>query len=616
MCGVVGWVDFDRDLSAEHPTIRAMTATMALRGPDAEGTWLGRHAALGHRRLAVIDLAGGAQPMAAEEDGAPVAVLTYSGEVYNYRELREELRGYGHTFRTASDTEVVLRAYLQWGDACAERLNGIFAFGLWDARRQRLLLVRDRMGIKPLYYYPTPRGVLFASEPKGIFAHPWVTPAVDQDGLRELLSWVKTPGHGLYRGMFEVKPGHTVVVDRGGVHPQRYWQLETREHTDDLPTTIRAIRELLDDIITRQMISDVPLCTLLSGGLDSSAVTALAAGVLGDGGPVRSFSVDFAGLTDNFQPDVDRGTPDTPFARELAGHVKAEHRNIVLDNAMMTDPLYRLGVLTANDKPVRLTDMHVSVYLLFSVIRQHSTVALSGESADELFGGYRWFHDGTAEKARTFPWLAAMPRRADGTEGNNELIHPDLVGALDVDAYREAHYQQALGEVGRLPGEDPHERGMREVLYLGMTRFLQILLDRKDRMSMAYGLEVRVPFCDHRLVEYVYNTPWAMKTFDGREKSLLRAAVADLLPPSVVRRNKSPYPSPQDPRYEQVLRARLAQVVESPGSLTAQLLNLTRLRELVNEPLDSNGFGPHRRAVESVLSIDDWLNRYPVHLAL
>jgi asparagine synthase (glutamine-hydrolysing) len=330
---------------------------------------------------------------------------------------------------------------------------------------------------------------------------------------------------------------------------------------------------------------------------------------------VRSFSVDFVGMSDNFQPDVDRDLPDAPFARELAGYVKAEHRTIVLDNAMMTDPLYRLGVLTANDKPVRLTDLQVSLYLLFRAIRRHSTVALSGESADELFGGYRWFHDGTAEKARTFPWLASLPPRPDGTEGNNELIHPDLVGVLDIDGYRDAHYQRALAEVGHLPGEDPHERGMREVNYLALTRFLQVLLDRKDRMSMAYGLEVRVPFCDHRLVEYVYNTPWSMKTFDRREKSLLRAAVADLLPASIVRRNKSPYPSPQDPRYERALRARLARLLEAPGRI-ATVLNPSRLRELVDEPLDSNGFGPHRRAVESVLSIDDWLNRYPVHLAL
>src|SRR4051794_29678142 len=366
-----------------------MAATMALRGPDAEGVWLDRHVAFGHRRLAVIDIAGGGQPMTVDHDGATIAALTYSGEVYNYRELRDELSAHGHTFRTASDTEVVLHAYLEWGDAFVEHLNGMFAFGLWDARRERLLLVRDRMGVKPLYYHPTPDGTLFASEIKGILAHPAVEAVVDADGLRELLSFVKTPGHGIYRGIREVRPGHLVVVPRTGGHPRRYWALTAREHTDDLPTTVRTVRDLLDDIVARQLITDVPLCTLLSGGLDSSAITALAAQALrSDGaGPVRSFAVDFVGHTANFRPDEMRTTPDAPYVHEVATHVAADHSDIVLDTAALTDPLYCIGALTATDLPIALGDTYTSLYLLFRAVREHSTVALSGESADEVFGG-------------------------------------------------------------------------------------------------------------------------------------------------------------------------------------------------------------------------------------
>ncbi|GII21433.1 asparagine synthase (glutamine-hydrolyzing) [Planosporangium mesophilum] len=621
--------------------MRTMTATMACRGPDAEGLWFDEHVALGHRRLAIIDLAGGAQPMLVEGDGATgfagasigkgsaardgaeregsvIAALTYSGEVYNFRELRQELRALGHQFRTSSDTEVVLRSYLQWGDEFVERLNGMFAFGLWDGRRQRLLLVRDRMGVKPLFYHPTPGGVLFSSEPKGILAHPEVDAVVDADGLRELLSFVKTPGHGIYRGVHEVRPGHLVVVDSDGVHPRRYWGLTARPHTDDLDTTVRTVRELLEDIVARQLITDVPLCTLLSGGLDSSAITALAAAALrrDGGGPVRSFAVDFVGQTENFQPDALRGTPDAPYVHEVAKHVGAEHTDIVLDTSALTDPLYRTGVVIASDLPNAMGDMYTSLYLLFRAVRQHSTVALSGESADEVFGGYAWFHDEQAVNADTFPWMTVMRRGARDPETALELLDPDLAGLLNLDEYRDAAYRQALTEVDHLPAEDPREHRMREVSYLHLTRFVQILLDRKDRMSMAHGLEVRVPFCDHRLVEYVYNTPWSMKTFDGREKSLLRAATADLLPESVVKRVKSPYPSTQDPAYERTVRQQLADIVADAQAPASGLLNSKRVHELLEEPTDRTGFGQARRAAELALGLNQWLRRYPVRIAV
>jgi asparagine synthase (glutamine-hydrolysing) len=616
MCGIVGWVAYQRNLVHERAALRAMTATAALRGPDAEGLWTDAHCGVGHRRLAVIDLAGGVQPMLAEEfdnDGRAVAALTYSGEVYNYRELRAELSALGHTFSTASDTEVVLRAYLEWGEGCAERFNGMYAFGIWDGRQERLVLVRDRMGVKPLFYHETSDGVLFASEPKGILAHPEVSAEVDLDGMRELLSIVKTPGQEVYRGVREVPPGHMVVVDRGGVRLRRYWRLSSRPHPHDLNTTVREVRALLEDIVRRQLIADVPLCTLLSGGLDSSAVTALAADLLRrEGlGPVHSFAVDFVGQTEHFRPDAMRDLPDTPFAHEVVQRIGAQHADIVLNNAELSDPLHRAEVLIANDVPTSLGDLYTSLYLLFRAVRERSTVALSGESADEVFGGYAWFHDERAVAANTFPWLAALPDPHGGIE---TLLAPDLARALDMDGYREAAYRQALSEVEHLPGETGKERRMREISYLHLTRFVQILLDRKDRMSMAHGLEVRVPYCDHRLVEYVYNTPWSMKTFDGREKSLLRAAVADLLPDSVLQRRKSPYPSTQDPNYERALRRSLHQVLEDPESPVTPLLNRERVREVLAGPFDGSSFSSGRRAAELLLGLDLWLRRYPVRL--
>jgi asparagine synthase (glutamine-hydrolysing) len=610
MCGVVGWVDLGRDLRREAAAVRAMTGTMVLRGPDAEGLWVREHVAFGHRRLAVIDLVTGDQPMTVEHDGRELAAITYSGELYNYRELRDELRGHGHAFRTDSDTEVVLRAYVQWGEDFVDRLNGMYAFGLWDTRREQLLLVRDRMGVKPLFYYTgIPGSTLFASEPKAVFAHPQAEAVVGIEGLREMLAFVNTPGHAIYEQLHSVVPGELIRIDAAGLHRRQYWRPAYAEHRDDLDTTVRTVRELLDDIVARQTIADVPLCALLSGGLDSSAITGLAQAALtarGEG-PLRSFAVDFTGQTENFRPDPMRATPDGPFVHDVVKHVGVDHEDIVLDAATLMDPLSRSAVVAAADQPTLGGDIYTSLYLLFRAVREHSTVALSGEAADEVFGGYAWFHMPEVIAAERFPWLAL----GDFTGGG---LDRGLLAALRLPEYRDAAYRTALAEIEHGDDPDPHNRRMREISYLHLTRFVQILLDRKDRMSMAHGLEVRVPFCDHRLVQYVYNTPWKMKTFDGREKSLLRAATVDVLPASVAARTKSPYPSTQDARYERALRETVTAVAaDSPA---AALLDPAGIAELAAAPFEYDGFGTARRQIEQVLSLDLWLRHSPVRLRL
>ena len=622
MCGIAGAVDLARGV--DRAEVAPMVETMACRGPDDEGLWLSgdtddnsrARAALGHRRLAVVDVPGGRQPMTLERHGETVLTLVFSGEVYNFRELRRELESRGHTFRTASDTEVVLVGWLEWGSDVVERLNGMFAFAIWDERSEELFLVRDRMGVKPLYWYPTPDGALFGSEPKAILAHPRAEAVLDLDGLRELLAHVKTPGHGIYRGMYEVRPGSFVRVRREGADVHRYWQLEALEHTDDRETTVSHVRELLDDIVDRQLIADVPLCALLSGGLDSSAITALAAEKLRaqDAGPVRSFSVDFVGYEDAFSADPMRDTPDGPYVRELAEYVAADHTAITLSNEDLTDPAARAAVLAARDVPVSIGDMDTSLYLLFKAIRGRSTVALSGESADEVFGGYRWFHDADAVNADTFPWMAAT--RMGPLDHSTSHFTPELRDKLDLAGYVDASYRDALAEVPRLDGVSAQERRMREVCYLHLTRFVQILLDRKDRMSMASGLEVRVPFCDHRLVQYVFNTPWALKTFDGREKSLLRAATRDLLPSSIVDRVKSPYPSTQDPGYEKALRASVADLVADRDAPVREIVDLDALRAAIDAPQDGPSIDTDRARLESVLQTDAWMRRYRPSLQL
>ncbi|MEK2477424.1 MULTISPECIES: asparagine synthase (glutamine-hydrolyzing) [Streptomyces] len=613
MCGITGWISFDRDLRSEQETVDAMTETMACRGPDDRGTWVRGPAALGHRRLAIIDLPGGRQPMAAERPDGTEVVIVYSGESYNFVELRAELAAKGHRFTTDSDTEVVLHGYLEWGEAVADHLNGMFAFAVWDERRRRLVMVRDRMGIKPFYYYPTADGVLFGSEPKAILANPLAGRRVALDGLRELFAFVKTPGHAVWDGMHEVEPGTVVTVDSEGLRRHVYWSLRTRAHQDDQETSIAHVRTLLDDIVRRQLVADVPRCTLLSGGLDSSAMTALAARQLADvGETVRSFAVDFVGQTENFIADDLRATPDTPFVHDVARLAGTEHQDIVLDSAALADLDVRAKMLRARDMPMGLGDMDASLYLLFKAIREHSTVALSGESADEVFGGYKQFFDEDARTAHTFPWLVRFTQHFGDDEN---ILTSDVTGALDLGSYIQDGYDRAIKDVERLDGESDFEFRMRKICYLHLTRFVRILLDRKDRASMAVGLEVRVPFCDHRLVEYVYNAPWSLKSFDGREKSLLREATADLLPRSVYDRVKSPYPSTQDPQYAVALQQHAKDLLARPSHQVFDLVDRDWLRRAAQHEAPQITQAS-RRGLERTLDLALWLEMYSPAITL
>ncbi|WP_326569281.1 asparagine synthase (glutamine-hydrolyzing) [Amycolatopsis rhabdoformis] len=612
MCGIAGWVSYDSDLSQRQEVVDAMTETMSCRGPDDRGTWVRRNVALGHRRLAIIDLPGGRQPMSLRTPNGEISMV-YSGEAYNFTELREELTKLGHTWETDSDTEVVLHGYLQWGDQVVDHLNGMYAFAIWDERDQKLVMIRDRMGIKPFYYYPTRDGVLFGSEPKAILANPLARKAVDTDGLRELLGFTKRPGWSLWKGMSEVEPGTIVTVSKDGIRTRTYWKLDAKQHTDDQETTVERVRELMTDIVNRQLVADVPRCVLLSGGLDSSAVTGLAAARLAEQGEqLRTFSVDFFGQEENFKPDEMRDTADSPFIRDVAKLVGSAHQDVVLNPAELSDPAVRRAVLTARDIPAGLGDMDTSLYLLFKAIRGESTVALSGESADEVFGGYRWFHDEATVNADTFPWLAFR----NGLMSQREaLLRPDVAATLNLEDYVADQYRTAVAQVEHLDGESEREARMRTICNLHLSRFVRMLLDRKDRASMAVGLEVRVPFCDHRLVEYVYNTPWSLKTFDGREKSLLRHATKHVLPDSVRDRVKSPYPSTQDPGYAAALQQQVKEVLAERDNPVFQLVNrdwLTSVSEVDPATMES----AQRTGLDRALDLYHWFDLYSPELVL
>ncbi|MET8700082.1 asparagine synthase (glutamine-hydrolyzing) [Kitasatospora sp. NPDC004723] len=609
MCGVTGWLDWEADLRREERTVREMTRTLACRGPDAEGVWLSRHLALGHRRLSVIDLDGGVQPLA-DAPHAPQAVLGYNGELYNHRELRRELEAHGHVFRTDSDTEVLLRAHLQWGAAAPERFNGIFAYALWNARDEELLLVRDHLGIKPLYWHAHRSGVLFGSEPKALLANPLFRAELDAQGVAELFALPAAPtaGHGLFRGLNEVRPGRLVRVTRSATTEVRYWRLESRPHEDSPERTRATVRELLADAVERQLLSDVPLCTLLSGGVDSSAITALAAIARerAGQGKITSFSVDFPGSADR-TPDAWRTTLDAPYVQAAAEHIGTLHTAVLVPDDDLLPA--RDVVLAARDRP-GWGEMDASLHLLFREVRRRSTVALSGEAADEIFGGYPYFHDAAALASGTFPWLHGRATPAD-------LLRAEVAAEVRPAEYTAAAYRDSIAEVPRLAHESAADARVREVFHLALTRWLPPLLDRVDRVSMSVGLEVRVPFCDHRLVEYLWNVPWALKAPEGRPKGLLRDAVRDLLPPQVADRPKSGYPSTPAVRYTEVLTERAQALLADPQAPVFDLVDRAAVRRLLAEgrPLPSPRTAPNPvGGLDHLVQLDEWLRAYRVAL--
>ncbi len=602
MCGIAGWYDPTTDLRGQQRVLQAMCDTQACRGPDAEGAYAVAHAGLVHRRLAVLDPRDGQQPMImTRADGTEVAI-TYSGEVYNFVALRTELEQLGHTFRTSCDTEVVLHAFVEWGTSVVHRLVGIYAFAVFDTARDEIVLVRDRLGVKPLHWARVGDGVVFGSEPKALLAHPGVKARLDGEGLVAMLALfgVHRPGRTVLADINEVAPGHYLVARPDGITTHRYWELRAEEHTDSPADTVARVRDLLSTAVSEQLVSDVPLCALVSGGIDSSAVAALAQGALTrQGGSLATFTVDFDEQAEHFRADRDRPDLDAPYVKALVDHLGTDHQRAVLPVPDMIALQQRVTI--ARDLPA-IGDLDSSLLGLFRAVRSRFTVALSGESADEVFGGYAWFHDQQAVARDGFPWMM-------DDLGLGNVLRPDLLRTLRPTEQVHAEYATALAAVPQLSGETPAARRYREVGHLALNRFLPVLLDRKDRTSMATAVEVRVPFCDHRLVQYVWNVPWELRHPDGQTKGLLRQAVGDLLPAQLLQRPKAMFPAVADPAYDQRVRANALALLDS--SRLAGLVDHDRIRSLVagNTPRPA---WLQRMALAYLAQIDFWLDRYDV----
>lgn len=602
MCAIAGIIG----LEAEESTVERMLNTMVRRGPDARGLWQCCGAALLHSRLAIIDPEGGRQPMQLSWAGEQY-ILVYNGELYNTEEIRRELIREKHEFEGHSDTEVLLHAYAQWGSGCLEKLNGIFAFGVWEVGKGRLFLARDRIGVKPLFYKIHRRGLIFASEIKTILAYPTVKAQLDEQGAAELvmLGPGRIPGSGILNDIQELEPGCCGYYERGILKTERYWKLRDREHTDCFQETMQRVRWLVTDAIRRQMVSDVPIGTFLSGGLDSSLITAACAEEMRKRGQrLCTFSVDYRDNDRYFKASKFQPNSDTHYISLMEERLDTDHRWTVLSPEDLLNVLEESTI--ARDLP-GMADVDFSLLAFCREIRKDVKVALSGECADEIFGGYPWYRDPEVRSTEGFPW-------AQNTVQRSRMLSPAVTERIEPLELVRDHYEKTCTESDILPGNDPRERRMKEMVNLNFRWFMQTLLDRKDRMSMYSGLEVRVPFCDYRIAEYLYAVPWEFKDYQGFEKGLLRTAMAGTLPPQVLWRKKSPYPKTFDPRYTELVSNRLRKILQEDSPLF-YLISRESAGELLTTEYAWPWYGQLMKEPQTIawlLQVDFWLKHYEI----
>lgn len=584
--------------------LNEMLETMSCRGPDGRGKYIWPDGALLHTRLAVMDPEGGRQPMELNWAGERY-VLVYNGELYNTAQLRRELEKQGHQFQTHCDTEVVLHAYAQYGADCVERFNGIFAFAVWEENRRRLFLARDRIGVKPLFYWQQGKRLVFASEIKTVLAWPEVRPVLDGMGAAQLvlLGPGRLPGSGVFRDIREVEPGCRGYWENGKLTLNRYWKLKDREHIQSFDETVEQVRYLVTDAIRRQMVADVPVGTFLSGGLDSSIITALCAEEMAQKNQrLKTFSVDYLDNERYFRASKFQPDSDDAYIRMMTEHFDTDHYKVILEPEELVQALE--AATEARDLP-GMADVDFSLLAFCGRVRQEVTVALSGECADEIFGGYPWYRDPEVRQRAGFPWAQNTAQRA-------ALLTPRI--NIDAQAFLMDAYETTCRESDILPGTDPVNRRMKQMVNLNFRWFMQTLLDRKDRMSMYHGLEVRVPFCDHRIAQYLYGVPWEYKDYQGREKGLLRQAVAGLLPEPVRQRKKSPYPKTFHPRYSAIITQRMQTLLGEDAPLW-QLVNREQVQDLMDRESPWPWYGQLMQKPQTMayfLQMDHWLRRYRV----
>ncbi len=530
-------------------------------------------------------------------------------EIYNTAELRHLLSSKGFQCKTRDEAELILGCFLHYGKECATVINGIFAFAVWDRETHRLFLCRDRLGIKPLFYTLTKDALVFASELKGLLKYPGVQAQLDDAGLCEIFGLFpsRTEGNGVFKNVREVKFGHFVQLTEGRFTECRYWDVSSVKNDFTYEEAVAHTRYLVQDAVQRQMKAQKPVCSFLSGGIDSSIVTAIAAKTLAEQGEVLpTFSFDYEENDTYFQANDFQGDTDGKWAKQVAGLYNTQHQVITCPIEALADSLY--PAVVARDLP-GMADVDSSLLYFCKEVGKNYGVALTGECSDELFGGYPWFHSGEALTTRKFPWIRH-------TDVRKSLLSHDLLSRLDIDGHVQQQYNETFAATPLLEDDDQDTVNRRAMAYLNLKWFMPNLVDRTERMGAQAGVSGRVPYADYRIAAFLWNLPWEMKC-NGTPKSLLREAFKDLLPQALIERKKSPFPKTYHPGYVQLLIERLMHVLHDPQSPILAFVNKEAVVEFLTMPVQYGKpwYGQLMAAPQLMafyLQLDYWLRTYHV----
>lgn len=606
MCGFAGLANHKKNLINMEKIIFEMTDTLSKRGPDSTGFFKSKHILLGHKRLAVIDIEKGLQPMTFGD-----YTIVYNGELYNAGVLKEKILDNGFTLETECDTEVLLKSYILYKEKVLEMLEGIFAFAV--IHNDEIFIARDRLGVKPFFYGKVKNNFIFASEIKGILKSGLIKPIINKKSLGEILALGSshTPGSGVFKDIHELKPGYYMTYKKGKIKKYEYWDVKEKIFNDSLEESILNVRYLLEGSIKRQKVSDVPIATLLSGGLDSSIITAVIASEMKkEGRELVTYSIDYEDNSKYFKKNDFQVAEDRDYIEKMRDMYQTKHYYKVITQKELADALKE--AVLARDLP-GMADIDSSLYWFSKEIKQQHTVVLSGECADEIFGGYPWFYREELLNRKHFPWISSLNER-------QSLLNKKLSSKVNLDKYALKRYKKTIKEVPKC--KDKEEQKYRNLFYLNIKWFMTTLLERKDRMTMRASLEARVPFADHKLIEYLWNVPWKYKYYKNREKGLLREAFKDILPEEVLYRKKNPYPKTHNPVYAEMVSNLLKERIEKDGCRLFKVFDKEKILELIEsrgENYKTPWFGQLMtgpQLIAYLYQFDIWLEEYEVILKI
>lgn len=570
MCGFCGWIGYSNNIEDRNKVLINMCDRITTRGICEKEYYQDNIVNLGYNNLMKVE-GSVKQPMTKICNGKKY-VITYNGEIYNKRELKDEIILNGIHIENDAESEIVLSSYILWKEECVKHLRGIFAFVIWDMDNNYMFLCRDRLGIKPLFYSTINNTLVFGTEIKCLFEYPDINAVIDKEGISQLfgLGPARVEGKCVFKNIYEIKPASYMIYNNICMKQVKYWDLESKEHIDDLDKTIFNVKEKLNDAIISQLSEDMP-GSMLSGGLDSSIITAVTSKEYEKKDKkLQTFSVDYIDNDKNFKPNDFQPDSDNKYIEIMREKYDLEHTKIELDTNLLIKGLHEAVI--GRDLP-GMTDVDVSLLEFCRQIKNSVSTVLSGEFADELFGGYPWFYKQECLDSDTFPWSISVDTR-------QRILNKRY--DIDLKKYVDEQYIELEKKIPVCDSDSIQDKKIKKLMYMNIHQFGATLIDRTDRMSMLAGLNVRVPFTDYRLVEYVWNIPWSMKTHMDREKGLLRTAYKDILPEEVAFRKKSPYPKTCNPNYENALKEILLGILNDNENPLLKLINKNEVLDIID----------------------------------